>query len=145
MNEAFKNYSSYPRCSSWKVRRKGPLDRRIWLWKNFFMRFLSFQRNSFVKTRLMIKGGGNNPSTLDEKFFSRIWAEKTYLLGVKSCEESIAPIPEAWKYMLLIKLKKSNFLEYKIQKKQFFSILRILSWFSSFGNRRNRFLAWFFL
>ena len=78
-----------------------------------------------------------------EAKIEKLWnfSLKIILLGVISCEESIARIPEAWKRFP--DSGKLVHVGFSFQYTLLFPWIRVKEAFSRFGNARNRFFAWF--
>ena len=67
----------------------------------FFTKNIFFITNTFFFTK--IQGGPKKTgfyANFSENFFRKIFFAKTAYIGLKSCEKSIARIPEAWKCFL---------------------------------------------
>jgi len=77
-----------------------------------------------------------------EKFWN--FSLKIIFLGVISCGESIARIPEAWKGFSVPDSGKLVHVGFSLQYTHLFPWIRVKEAFSRFGNARNRFFAWFY-
>ena len=134
-------------------------NRLLWNFsENFFEKF--FCQNSLYRPKIMRKidcAHSQSVKMLPWPWFREIdvcieakiekfsnFPLKIIFLGVISCGESIARIPKSWKCFLDPDSGKLVHVEFSLQYTLLFPWIRVREAFSSFGNARNRFFAWFY-